>query len=297
LNAPFTHASTAVIAPAKINLALHVVGRRDDGYHLIDTLVAFTRFGDRLTIGLADVDSFAVSGPFAAGLEADTSTLVLRARDALRTAFGPLPSVAITLEKNLPVASGIGGGSSDAAAALRTLARLWSLPVDADGLARIGLALGADVPMCIASQPTRATGIGEQLHPLPHLPPLGIVLVNSGAPVSTAAVFGALAQRDGSPLPDLPASFEFHTLCNWLELTRNDLQEPAGALEPSIGRTIAALRKAGGHFVRMSGSGATCFGLFESGNLAKRAATALRARHPDWFVAATRPLSLADVAP
>ena len=279
---------TVVLAPAKLNLALHVTGRRADGYHLIDSLVAFTRFGDRVTISPSDEDRFEMTGPYAAGLPADDGNLALRALKAMRAEFGGTDPVSIALEKNLPVASGIGGGSSDAAAVMRGLASLWQVPEDQERLARSGIGLGADVPMCLAARPLLARGIGDEITPVDGFPSLGIVLVNPGVGVSTAAVFAALASCDGTPLPPLPSLIDFHTLCNWLETTRNDLEAPARAFEPAINGALAALKKAGAHFVRMSGSGATCFGLFESGNLAKRAASEIRKRKPDWFVAATR---------
>lgn len=278
-------------APAKINLALHVTGRRADGYHLIESLVVFTRFGDRLTVAPADQDSFVVSGRYAATVPIDDANLVLKARDALRRVAGPenAPPVAISLEKNLPVASGVGGGSSDAAAVLHALARFWTVG-DVD-LAALGLALGADVPMCLAATPLVARGTGDELSPVPHFPALGLVLVNPGVPVATAEVFAALEKRDNAPLPPLPRRIDFHSLRNWLEATRNDLEPPARRIEPAIGAAIKALEKAGAGFARMSGSGASCFGLFETGNVAKRAAVSLRARHPDWFVAATRSMA------
>jgi 4-diphosphocytidyl-2-C-methyl-D-erythritol kinase len=280
--------STVVLAPAKLNLALHVTGRRPDGYHLLDSLVAFTRFGDRLTIAPADEDSFVMSGPFAAGLQADDTNLVIRARDALRRAFGDQSPVSIGLEKNLPIASGVGGGSSDAAATLKGLRDVWKLNASDADLVRIGLPLGADLPMCLAAKPLLARGIGDEITPVPGMASLGIVLVNPGVAVSTADVFAALASRDNAPLPPLPRALDFHGLCNWLETTRNDLEVPARRIRPEISGALAALRKGGAHFVRMSGSGATCFGLFESGNVAKRAATTIRERKPGWFVAATR---------
>ncbi|GLS31098.1 4-diphosphocytidyl-2-C-methyl-D-erythritol kinase [Mesorhizobium albiziae] len=281
--------TVARLAPAKINLALHVTGRRADGYHLIDSLAVFTRFGDRVTVTASDEDSFAVSGPFAAHVPLDAGNLVLRARDALRSAFpdSACPPVAIVLEKNLPVASGIGGGSSDAAAALHALADLWAIDDDA-ALARIGLSLGADLPMCLAAQPLIACGVGDELSLLPNFPALGLVLVNPAVAVPTAAVFAALAKRDGEKLPPLPLAIDFHSLRNWLETTRNDLEPAARAIEPAIAAAATALDRAGSGFTRMSGSGATCFGLFETGNVAKRAAAAIRARQPGWFVAATR---------
>jgi 4-diphosphocytidyl-2-C-methyl-D-erythritol kinase len=283
----------AGLAPAKINLALHVTGRREDGYHLIDSLVVFTRFGDRVGTALADEDAFTATGRYAASVPLDGGNLMLKARDALRDQRGSrnAPPVAISLEKNLPVASGMGGGSSDAAATLRGLARLWKLDIGDAELARIGGPLGADLPMCLAARPLLARGAGGDLTMLPDFPSLGLVLVNPGVSVSTAAVFAALAQRGSEKLPPLPRHFDFHSLRNWLEITRNDLEPAALAIEPAVGAARAALYKAGAGFARMSGSGATCFGLFETGNVAKRAAASIRTRHPDWFVAATRSIA------
>ncbi|TPJ89545.1 4-(cytidine 5'-diphospho)-2-C-methyl-D-erythritol kinase [Mesorhizobium sp. B2-5-13] len=280
-------------APAKINLALHVTGRRPDGYHLIESLAVFTRFGDRIEIAPAEGDDFAVSGRYAPDVPPDGGNLVLKARDALRQAAGlrSTPPVIIRLEKNLPVASGVGGGSSDAAAVLRGLADSWGLDIDSTELARIGLSLGADVPMCLAAKPLVARGIGEELSMVPDFSALGLVLVNPGTPVSTAEIFAALSRRDNEPLPPLPRSIEFHSLRNWLEITRNDLEPAALAMRPAIGRALSWLDKAGSGFSRMSGSGATCFGLFETGNVAKRAAAEIRSRQPDWFVAATRSIA------
>ncbi|HTV69061.1 MAG TPA: 4-(cytidine 5'-diphospho)-2-C-methyl-D-erythritol kinase, partial [Rhizobiaceae bacterium] len=198
-------AETFLAAPAKINLALHVVGRRADGYHLIESLAVFTRFGDRIEIALSDEDSFTVSGRYAADVPTDRTNLIVKARDALRRHVGADASpVSIALEKNLPVASGVGGGSSDAAVALRGLAHAWNANVDHATLARIGLALGADVPMCLAAKPLLARGVGDDLSPVPDFPALGLVLVNPNVAVSTADVFGALAKRDNDKLPPLP---------------------------------------------------------------------------------------------
>ena len=277
-------------APAKINLALHVTGRRPDGYHLIESLAVFTRFGDRIAIEPSERDEFSVSGRYAGDVPGDDSNLILKARDCLRIFCGSARAtpVAIALEKNLPVASGIGGGSSDCAAVLRGLAAMWGLDPDDAALARIGGALGADLPMCLAAKPLVARGTGEELSFVGGFPALGLVLVNPDVAVSTPAVFSALERRDNESLPPLPRHFDFHTVRNWLEITRNDLEAAAQTIEPSIGAAKAALEKAGAGFARMSGSGATCFGLFETGNVAKRAAASIRSRHPDWFVAATR---------
>ncbi len=250
----------------------------------------FTRFGDRLEIEPAERDEFHIAGRYAAGLPTDGDNLVVKARDALRRQAGArqTPPVAIRLEKNLPIASGVGGGSSDAAAALNGLARLWNLDVDQAGLARIGLSLGADLPMCLKAKPLIARGIGDELSPLADFPALALVLVNPGVTVSTPDVFKALTRRDSEALPALPKRLDFHGVRNWLETTRNDLDEASRSIQPAVGEAIKALNKAGAGFARMSGSGATCFGLFETGNVAKRAAIEIRGRHPDWFVAATR---------
>lgn len=283
-------------APAKVNLALHVTGRRPDGYHLIDSFVVFTRFGDRLRIEPTDEDGLFVTGRYGADVPVDGTNLILKARDALRTASGgkATPPVAIHLEKNLPVASGVGGGSSDAAATLRGLNQAWGLGLDGAALARIALPLGADLPMCLAARPLVAGGIGDDLAPVRACPSLGLVLVNPSVPVATAAVFDALASRDNEKLPPLPRRIDFHSLRNWLEITRNDLEAPAKAIQPGIGMALAALKKADAGFARMSGSGATCFGLFETGNVAKRAAAEIRAKQPNWFVAATRSIASED---
>ncbi|WP_192256232.1 4-(cytidine 5'-diphospho)-2-C-methyl-D-erythritol kinase [Mesorhizobium caraganae] len=281
------------LAPAKINLALHVTGRRADGYHLLESLVVFTRFGDRVEIEPADSDRFSAAGRYATSVPVDDSNLVVRAREALRSRAGQqsTPPVAIRLEKNLPVASGVGGGSSDAAAALRGLVRTWGLDIGEAELVRIGLTLGADVPMCLSAKPLVARGVGDELSLVPDFPALALVLVNPGVAVSTPDVFNALEKRDNEALPPLPRGFDFHSMRNWLEITRNDLGAPAQAIQPPIGRALSLLNRAGSGFSRMSGSGATCFGLFETGNVAKRAAAEIRSREPDWFVAATRSIA------
>ncbi|MER8894669.1 4-(cytidine 5'-diphospho)-2-C-methyl-D-erythritol kinase [Mesorhizobium sp. M0676] len=281
------------LAPAKINLALHVTGKRADGYHLLESLVVFTRFGDRVEIEPADADRFSVSGRYATSVPIDDSNLVVKAREALRRQAGQqsTPPVAIRLEKNLPVASGVGGGSSDAAAVLQGLVRTWGLDIGEAELARIGLTLGADVPMCLAAKPLVARGVGDELSLVPDFPALALVLVNPGVAVSTPDVFNALEKRDNEGLPPLPRAFDFHSVRNWLEITRNDLEPAAQAIQPPIGRALSLLNRAGSGFSRMSGSGATCFGLFETGNVAKRAAAEIRSREPEWFVAATRSIA------
>jgi 4-diphosphocytidyl-2-C-methyl-D-erythritol kinase len=276
-------------APAKINLALHVAGRRADGYHLLESLVVFSRIGDRVTISAADEDRFSVTGPFAGLVPAGTSNLVLRARDRLRAAFPAMTEtpVAIELEKVLPVASGIGGGSSDAAQTLHALAEICRI-ADHAALVGIGRELGADIPMCLAARPLIARGIGEVLEPVKRFPALPLVLVNPGVAVPTAEVFRALAFRDNPGLPPLPAELDFPSVCGWLAAARNDLQPSAIAIAPAIAATLQALKESGAAFARMSGSGATCFGLFETRDSARGAAEKIGAAHPGWWAVATQ---------
>ena len=274
-------------APAKINLWLHVTGRRTDGYHELDSLVAFADIGDRLTGAPADTLSLTVSGPFAGALETGGGNLVLRAARALAARCGVPAGAALHLEKNLPVAAGIGGGSADAAAALRLCARLWRAEIGGEDLARLALGLGADIPVCLAGRTARMTGIGETLTPLMPPPPAApAVLVNPGAAVPTGAVFGALAGRF-SPPAGLRDGDRDSDLVARAEPNRNDLETPAIVRVPEIADVLAALRAAAGlRLARMSGSGATCFGLFGSEGEAAAAARAIAAAHPAWWVAA-----------
>ena len=287
-----------VFAPAKINLALHVTGQRADGYHWIESLVAFADVGDVLTIEPATSDSLMFSGPFGSVLGADPSTnLVLKARDALRCASvsRPCPPVWLHLEKNLPLSSGIGGGSADAAAALKGLNDLWSLGLSPDKLNALALPLGADVPMCLHGCPLVAKGIGEIIEPI-DLPPLHMLLVNPGVAVSTPAIFNALATKEDGRLPSISPSREeispqaakagrLADLLAYLENTRNDLQPAAITLQPVIGEVVAALEASGALFARMSGSGATCFGIFASKADRDDALSAIRTAKPGWWIA------------
>jgi 4-diphosphocytidyl-2-C-methyl-D-erythritol kinase len=279
----------AAHAPAKINLALHVVGRRVDGFHLLETLIVFTRFGDTLTVSEAERDEVAVEGDYAALVPADGSNLVARARDALR-ALSPADAVPvrIALDKRIPVMGGVGGGSSNAAAALKALDGLWNLQTDPGRLADIAISLGADVPMCLESRPLVARGIGEIIEPVHGLPPLHLVLVNPGTTVSTPRIFAGLTRRDNPPLPALPAWRDARALARWLSQTRNDMAATAEALEPSIGDAIAVLSGTQPLLARMSGSGATCFGLYPDEASAERAAADIASRRPGWFVTATQ---------
>ncbi|MDQ6436035.1 4-(cytidine 5'-diphospho)-2-C-methyl-D-erythritol kinase [Mesorhizobium sp. LHD-90] len=284
-------AATAVAeaAPAKINLALHVVGRRSDGYHRIESFSVFTAFGDRIAVGPAPRDLFTVSGPFAHEIPDSAENLAVRARDVLRKAAGAAAAspALIFLEKNIPPSSGVGGGSSDAAAVLRALLRFWKLDISAEALSRIGLTLGADVPMCLHARPLIARGIGDVIEPVEKFPSLALVLVNPRVAVGTPQVFAALEKRENPPLPPLPKSPDTARLVDWLTATRNDLMAPAKNLAPAIGEVLETLNGAGAAFARMSGSGATCFGLFKDRVSAERAAGAIAKARPDWFVVAT----------
>lgn len=236
---------------AKLNLALHVRGRRSDGRHELDTLFAFCVDGDRLTAAPADDLQLSISGSFGADLSA-TDNLVLRAAEALRERAGVKAGAVITLDKRLPVASGIGGGSADAAATLRLLTSLWG--IDPAHASAIAPTLGADVPACLLSMTAHGKGVGDilQLADAPGVSGAPVLLVNPGVPMSTAAAFKAWDGQDGGPLGD------------WRE-GRNDLEAPARVFEPRIGDVISWLgQQDGAHHARMSGSGATCFALFDS---------------------------------
>lgn len=282
-------------APAKINLALHIRRRRADGYHDLETLFAFARDGDLVTVEAAERDRFAITGPFAAALDhgrassqafaGEEDNLVVRAAAAFRAAFG-CPPVAITLEKNLPIASGIGGGSADAAATLRALAAFGGIDPEAPGLAAIAAGLGADVPACLLGRTAFATGRGDDLQPLPPLGDLPLLLVNPLVPLSTAAMFAAWDGVDRGGI-----ALDGDALAR-ARAGRNDFNAPAIAAAPVVAEMLALLDGAPGRtFARLSGSGATCFGLYETGNIAKRAARNIRTAEPGWFVAATRTMA------
>ncbi|WP_448189140.1 4-(cytidine 5'-diphospho)-2-C-methyl-D-erythritol kinase [Azospirillum sp. sgz301742] len=280
-------------APAKLNLYLHVLGRRADGFHELDSLVAFADVGDRLTVSpAADGPHLTITGPFAGPLiaEAPQSNLVTRAALALAERCGRTATVRIALEKNLPVASGIGGGSADAAACLRALARLWGLPADHPDLHAVGAGLGADVPVCLAGRPAYFGGIGDRLDPAPALPETHAVLVNPGVPVPTPAVFKA-RQGGFSPAARFgQAPADAAELAALLARRRNDLTEPALTVAPVIADVLAALEATPGcRLARLSGSGATCFGLYATAGDADAAAA--RLARPGWWVRAARLLN------
>ncbi len=276
----------AEVAWAKVNLTLQVTGRRPDGYHELTSLVVFAEVGDALRLAVADDLSLTIEGRFAPALQGAADNLVLRAAEVLRRRAGIRAGAAMILTKNLPVASGIGGGSADAAAALRGLMRLWGVSLPQADLAALALTLGADVPVCLRGAAMVMSGIGERLTPIPALPPLWLLLVSPGVPVSTAAVFGALEGRFSTLAePQLPP-LGLAPLIDWLAARRNDLEAPARRLAPAVDQVLAALaRQPACLLARMSGSGATCFGLFEKEADAQQAAAEIARQNATWWVA------------
>ncbi len=271
-------------APAKVNLYLHVTGRRADGYHLLDSLAVFGPIGDSLEVRPADTLSLIVDGPFGDALAAEHDNLVLRAARALAAAAGIEARAALRLTKRLPVASGIGGGSAEAAAALRALDGLWATQFGTEGLAAISARLGADIPVCLAARPAQMQGVGEVLLAAPLLPPCGLLLVNPGIALATPAVFKARS-GDFTPPAVLPGAWaDAAAMAADLRGLRNDLEPPAIALCPPVAEVLAAIAAQPRCLLaRMSGSGATCFGLFPDAAAAEAAAASLPAR---WWCAA-----------
>lgn len=269
--------TVSAFAPAKVNLTLHVTGQRADGYHLLDSLVCFADIGDLVTVAFDDALSLAVTGPRAAGVPTDDSNLVLKAARFL-AADG---RARITLDKHLPAAAGIGGGSSDAAATLRALAELWDVP-----LPDTTVALGADVPVCLHPMALRMQGIGDVLTPVPPLPETYAVLVNPGVDVPTPIVFKALKTKHNPEMPEVPAFLNVIDLAKWLTTQRNDLQAPAIVQAPIISQVLDMLD--GGLFAAMSGSGATCFALHPTLVAANMQAARIAKAQPDWWVAPCR---------
>ena len=265
-------------APAKINLTLHVTGQRDDGYHVLDSLVAFADVGDVIEAELGQPMALKLRGPMAEGLTVADDNLVLRAARLMGV------EAALTLEKRLPVSSGIGGGSADAAATLRLLARLAGRPLPNE---RQILSLGADVPACLFNRAVRMQGVGEFLTPVAPLPPAWLVLVNPRVAVSTPHVFRALTRRDYPPMPPKVPRFRDVTgLAEFLLAMRNDMEAAAINLAPVIRTVRDALAGQPSCFMaRMSGSGATCFGLFPDGATALSAAQSIKANQPGWWTA------------
>lgn len=277
-----------IFAPAKINLFLHVGARRADGFHDLVSLVTFADAGDELHIEKADTLGLKISGPFGSALDAGENNLVLRAVRGMAEIAGRDLPMAITLVKSLPVSSGIGGGSADAAAAMRACLMQWgSTHVSSAALDALALRLGSDVPVCFAGEPALIKGRGETVEPV-DLPVLDAVLVNPGVAVSTAEVFahhspGSLEIMAANAVPK-----ERGTFVKWLAGLRNDLEKPAIAIAPAIGEALKALSDAGARLARMSGSGATCFGIFPTQDDARDAAARIASTRRGWWVRAVK---------
>lgn len=289
---PATTLARVARAPAKVNLALHVTGRRQDGYHDLDSLVVFAGAGDTLTLEPDTATTLTVTGPTAGAAGPDADNLVLKAVGLLREAMPDLHAGRFHLVKRLPVAAGIGGGSSDAAAALRLVAALNGIDPSDPRVRAAARATGADVPVCLFPCARLMQGAGETVGPPLRLPPLFAVLVNPGVPVATPPVFARLGlapgQAFGTPLPALPQAPDRDALLEWLVSTRNDLQPPAIAVAPVVADVLAALQATPGcRIARMSGSGATCFAIYDDCAAAAVAARLVRAGAPHWWVKST----------
>lgn len=284
-------ATRTALAPAKVNLFLHVGPVDADGYHPLASLVAFADVGDRVTVAPAERLSLTVQGPFAAELAGQDDNLILRALRALGNATGTgEPPLAVTLDKRLPIAAGLGGGSSDAGAALKLARDFLGLALTDDALAGIAATLGADGPMCLHARTAWAAGRGERLTPEPRLPSLPALLINPGVASPTGAVYRAFdaGRPAAADQPDPPADWNPGAVIDWLASRRNDLQDAAIVRAPAIGEVLAAARDlAGVRLVRMSGSGATVFALFDSPAAALSAGRELATNRPRWWIAPT----------
>jgi 4-diphosphocytidyl-2-C-methyl-D-erythritol kinase len=287
-------APLTIFAPAKINLYLHVTGKTDGNYHTLDSLVNFADIGDEITIEPASQFSFDINGPYAGYFNADaqkandkSTNLVVRTVFALAKKFEKLPDFKITLTKNLPLASGMGGGSSNAAATIWGLLEWWNIPTDTDDLPDLFVKLSADVPVCYYSQPARMQGIGEFITPVPDMPELDILLVNPGKPCPTDKVFADVKPPYSNDII-FPAHFKSaDQLIEFLAEQRNDLTAPASNIVSEIDEMLALLQKQSGcRLARLSGSGATCFGIFDNAAAAKLAEKTLKKQNPDWWVRA-----------
>ena len=262
---------------AKVNLCLHVTGQRSDGYHLLDSIVTFADFGDTIEVAADEKLHLQIDGMFGAQLSPNDDNLILRAAKTLSN----MNTAKIHLTKNLPIASGIGGGSADAAATLRALSKLWNIPLDAN----MALSLGADVPVCLSAKSQRMQGIGEDLSDIPYMPQLPAVLINSGDAISTPMVFDRLKDKENQQITNIPRkSLSFSECIDWLSSQRNDLQDPAKSIVPVIDEVLELLNGTGAKLSRMSGSGATCFGLYQTIAEANNAANRIAKVQPSWWV-------------
>jgi 4-diphosphocytidyl-2-C-methyl-D-erythritol kinase len=282
-------------APAKINLALHITGQRDNGYHELDMLIGFANHGDTIKItpynepALKTI-SLKITGAYGANLSTDADNLIVKAVNAFiahyQNHIKPYAAYDIELHKMLPLASGIGGGSADAAATLRAMAKLHNIEDEA-GLLLIAQDLGADCPMCLLGNACRASGIGEKLSPI-EIPKMPVVLINPNCPIATPLVFEALKTKQNPPLPPLPVHFDKSSFIAYLKKSRNDLTTPATKLLPEIKEILKTLDNMKNvQFSAMSGSGATCFALFNTMAEAETAQRILSQQHPHWWVVIT----------
>lgn len=264
------------LARAKLNLWLEIVGRRDDGYHLLNSLAVFVDLADTIEVAPAGGLSLAVRGPLAGALEGKSDNLALRAARRLADGAGVAPRAAITLVKSIPVAAGLGGGSADAAATLQALVELWRLALPQDELFDLAATLGADVPMCLAGRPVFVGGVGERLRPAPPLPPFAVLLVNPGVALATSDVFAARRGPFREPVPPVVGWHDPGAFLALLRARANDLEAPAIACAPVVGDLLGRLRaSAGVRYAAMSGSGATCFALYDSDASARAVAATL----------------------
>lgn len=278
-----------MLARAKVNLYLHVTGKRADGYHLLDSLIVFAETGDEISVAAADDLSLTIDGPFGTGLDAGPSNLVLRAAQGLRDLTGVKNGAAIRLQKNLPIASGIGGGSADAATTLLSLIDLWQVKPDRKALYALAEKLGADVPVCLDGHPSFVGGIGEDIQPAGNLPEAHLLLVNPLVETPTPAVFKA-RRGDFSPparWDQPPKSARY--LATFLATRKNDLTAPAIIVAPVVADVLSAIAATKDCLLsRLSGSGATCFGVFETATTAEAARQQVKAQHPDWWTVAAK---------
>lgn len=274
-----------LLAPAKINLFLHILGRRADGYHLLQSVMVFVTVGDRLTFTRHDSLFIDIEGPYAGDVAAPKDNLVYKAAQALAAEY-KVPAVAeIRLEKNLPVASGMGGGSSDAATTLKGLAQLWGLPEEQGRMQKLAATIGADVPACLMRKPVWAEGIGEKMMRLTDMPDMNLVLVTPPTPTPTPEVFKQYQRNFSPPIQFMGRRKSMHEWIADLKIYRNDLTEAAVRVSPEIRPALQSLRETTGcHIARLSGSGATCFGIYENAAAAAAAVNKLKQIHPGWWI-------------
>jgi 4-diphosphocytidyl-2-C-methyl-D-erythritol kinase len=286
----------SISAPAKINLYLHVIGLRQNGYHALDSLVSFAGIHDTIHLTPAADLNLVITGPYKNDLESENNNLVIKAAIALREKTGVNSGANIVLEKNLPVASGIGGGSADCAAALKGLVNLWKIDINISDLTQLSLQLGSDIPVCLHGKTAFMSGRGEVIKNAPTLPSCWVVLVNPGVSLSTPEVFKArqkiLKKNYSQPGQFFVTPTTTSKLANLLKKRSNDLTEAAISLQPVINEALIALQVTDGVLLtRMSGSGATCFGIYDDSFSAKLAAKKISFNYPNWWVCPT-PISV-----